>query len=90
MFKVQIEQIFYKKINFFLNYLIIFSLILINNFDKHKSDLTSINHRSIYCNREIPGVTSRRIQGDNGFKIKISGNPEKYTPGELYTGKFYF
>jgi hypothetical protein len=40
----------------------------------------------VRCNREPLGVTSKKTPGDNGFKIKISGNPEKYTPGEVYTG----
>ena len=41
----------------------------------------------IACSREFGNVTSKgRTPGDNGFKIKITGNPEKYTPGELYTG----
>lgn len=41
---------------------------------------------AVRCNREPLGVASKKTPGDNGFKIKISGNPEKYTPGEVYTG----
>jgi len=41
----------------------------------------------VRCNREPIGVSNKKTPGDNGFKIKISGNPEKYTPGEVYTGK---
>ncbi|XP_064108632.1 spondin-1-like isoform X2 [Macrobrachium nipponense] len=37
------------------------------------------------CNRNPLGIESPRIPGDNGYKIKISGNPEKYVPGEVYT-----
>jgi hypothetical protein len=42
------------------------------------------------CNRELDNMTIKsRTPGDNGFKIKITGNPEKYTPGELYTGNCF-
>ncbi|KFM73962.1 hypothetical protein X975_22510, partial [Stegodyphus mimosarum] len=34
------------------------------------------------CRRAPPGVTIPKVPGDNGFFIKISGNPEKYQPGE--------
>lgn len=47
----------------------------------------NINQGPIACNREMSNMTAKhRTPGDNGFKIKITGNPEKYTPGELYTG----
>jgi hypothetical protein len=26
---------------------------------------------------------------DNRFKIKISGNPQAYVPGDVYTGKIF-
>lgn len=41
------------------------------------------------CRREPSPYHSRvsKISGDNGFKIKINENPEKYVPGRLYTGK---
>lgn len=38
------------------------------------------------CRRAPPGVAIPKVAGDNGFYIRISGNPEKYQPGELYTG----
>jgi hypothetical protein len=28
-----------------------------------------------------------KTKADHRFKIKISGNPDKYVPGEVYTGK---
>ncbi|XP_054716081.1 spondin-1-like [Uloborus diversus] len=37
------------------------------------------------CKRSPPGVAIPKVPGDNGFYIRISGNPEKYQPGELYT-----
>ncbi|GIY13774.1 uncharacterized protein CEXT_42701 [Caerostris extrusa] len=40
------------------------------------------------CRRAPPGLTIPKVAGDNGFYIKISGNPEKYQPGELYTGQW--
>jgi hypothetical protein len=38
------------------------------------------------CNREPVNVNAPVTKGTNGFKIKLSGNPEKYVPGEMYTG----
>lgn len=44
------------------------------------------------CLREPSPYHSRfaKSPGDNGFKIKISGDIEKYVPGELYTGNYIF
>lgn len=42
------------------------------------------------CSREPMNTNSAKTPGNNGFKIKISGNPEKYVPGEMYTGKRLF
>lgn len=41
------------------------------------------------CRREPSPYHSRvgKQQGDNGFQIKIHGNPEKYSPGTVYTSK---
>uniref|UniRef100_T1JBH1 Spondin-1 n=1 Tax=Strigamia maritima TaxID=126957 RepID=T1JBH1_STRMM len=36
------------------------------------------------CERLPSDATSLRTPGDNGFHIAISGNPEKYVPGEKY------
>lgn len=41
---------------------------------------------SATCVRQPEGVTASKTPGDNGYRIKISGNPEKYFPGEVYTG----
>lgn len=38
------------------------------------------------CNRQPYNTQTEKEPGDNGYKIKISGNPEKYVPGEVYTG----
>jgi len=45
-------------------------------------------NNAVHCSREPPPgmVVGRKTPGDSGFKIKISGNPERYTPGEVYTG----
>lgn len=37
------------------------------------------------CNREPEGHMLPKSKGDNRFKIRISGNPDKYVPGEVYT-----
>lgn len=43
------------------------------------------------CLREPSPYHSRvaKRPGDNGFKIRINGDPEKYVPGEVYTGIFF-
>lgn len=48
-----------------------------------------LNRRYMACSRDFGNITVKnKTAGDNGFKIKITGNSEKYTPGELYTSKF--
>ena len=39
------------------------------------------------CNRVPYNVQTPKVPGDNGYKIKIGGNPERYVPGEVYTGE---
>ncbi|KAK2704758.1 hypothetical protein QYM36_016971 [Artemia franciscana] len=39
------------------------------------------------CNREPDGRFGQKVHGDNGFRIKVSGSPDKYVPGEVYTGQ---
>jgi hypothetical protein len=38
------------------------------------------------CVRQPENVQTSKTPGDNGYRLKISGNPEKYFPGEVYTG----
>ena len=38
------------------------------------------------CIRQPEGVERSKTSGDNGYRLKISGNPQKYFPGEVYTG----
>lgn len=43
----------------------------------------------LWCDRTPTGVTVPKTSGDNGFKIVISGDPDKpdkYIPGAVYTG----
>ncbi|XP_022237771.1 spondin-1-like isoform X2 [Limulus polyphemus] len=37
------------------------------------------------CRREPAGIGSKKYLGDGGFKIKVSGDPEKYIPDKVYT-----
>jgi hypothetical protein len=39
------------------------------------------------CDREPDGRLSAKSAVDGRFRIKVSGNPEKYVPGEVYTGE---
>ena len=32
--------------------------------------------------------TALRSPGDNGFRIQVSGEPERYVPGSVYTCEF--
>lgn len=36
-------------------------------------------------NRDLSEVIGEPNRGTHGFKIKISGNPDKYVPGQMYT-----
>ncbi|XP_076311519.1 spondin-1-like [Tachypleus tridentatus] len=37
------------------------------------------------CNRKPQNYNTPKTPGDNGFQLKISGGPEKYVPGDIYT-----
>lgn len=39
------------------------------------------------CDREPEGRMAPKSPADGRFRIKVSGNPDKYVPGEVYTGK---
>ncbi|XP_050689766.1 spondin-1-like isoform X1 [Eriocheir sinensis] len=44
-----------------------------------------VNAQAASCNRAPLGTQAPRTPGSNNFTIKISGNPQKYVPGEVYT-----
>ena len=73
--------------------LLIVLLTTFLNINLSEADLVTVPTYSRYgtnfqtsCNREPPNVSAPQTKGNNGFKIKLSGNPEKYVPGEMYTG----
>ncbi|CAB0004338.1 unnamed protein product, partial [Nesidiocoris tenuis] len=39
------------------------------------------------CDRQPPGMAEPKTRADNRFTIEISGDPDVYTPGEMYTGE---
>lgn len=41
------------------------------------------------CDREPEGHMPPKSEADYRFKIHISGNPDKYEPGEIYTGNMF-
>jgi hypothetical protein len=41
------------------------------------------------CDREPEGRMAAKSPADGRFRIKVSGNPDKYVPGEVYTGECY-
>lgn len=47
--------------------------------------LASVDAQAATCNRAPLGTSAPRTPGSNNFTIKISGNPQKYVPGEVYT-----
>ena len=50
------------------------------------SPSTAILSSSSTCVRQPENVQTSKTPGDNGYRLKISGNPDKYFPGEVYTG----
>lgn len=44
---------------------------------------------SLGCHREPSVYHSRvaKIPGDNGYKVKLQDDLQKYVPGEVYTGE---
>ncbi|CAG7726149.1 unnamed protein product [Allacma fusca] len=47
--------------------------------------LCSTGARSLWCDRTPAGVNVPKTPGDNGYKIVISGESDKYIPGAVYT-----
>ncbi|XP_045137264.1 spondin-1-like isoform X1 [Portunus trituberculatus] len=45
----------------------------------------SVRAQSSTCIREPLGTNAPKTPGSNNFTIKISGNPAKYVPGDVYT-----
>lgn len=41
---------------------------------------------AVSCNRDLGGGSLPRIQGDNGYRVRITGQPEFYNPGDTYQG----
>lgn len=44
---------------------------------------------SYKCDRTPEGHIAPKTPADNRFRLKISGNPDKYVPGEGYTGNIF-
>ena len=40
------------------------------------------------CLQNINWSSAQKTPGDNGFSVKLTGNPppQRYTPGQVYTG----
>jgi len=49
------------------------------------------NSRDV-CRRDSPDTSASKTPGDNGFRIKFAGRPppERYTAGQVYTGRYFF
>lgn len=42
---------------------------------------------AIRCDRSPEGFSANKSPADGRFRLKITGNPERYAPGEVYTCK---
>lgn len=40
---------------------------------------------AIRCDRNPEGFSTNKSPADGRFRLKITGNPERYAPGEVYT-----
>ena len=58
------------------------SIALVGLFALIRSSSSAASH----CVREQDGIRLPKTPGDNGYRLKISGNQDKYVPGEVYTG----
>lgn len=47
--------------------------------------LTAVTYASGACPRQPGGRAAHRTPGDGGFKIHVSGEPDKYVPNSVYT-----
>lgn len=43
---------------------------------------------AIRCDRSPEGFSANKSPADGRFRLKITGNPERYAPGEVYTCKY--
>lgn len=42
---------------------------------------------ALKCDRVPEGAGANKSPADGRFRIRITGNPERYIPGEVYTSK---
>ncbi len=56
--------------------------------EMNKEMMIPVNTRDV-CNRDPAETSASKTPGDNGFRIKVSNHlqTDKYTPGQVYTGK---
>lgn len=45
---------------------------------------------AIKCDRSPEGFSANKSPADGRFRLKITGNPERYAPGEVYTSKYKY
>lgn len=51
--------------------------------------ISNIRHTySVRCDRTPEGHGASKSPADGRFRIRISGNPERYVPGEVYTSEY--
>ena len=41
----------------------------------------------LWCDRNPTGITVPKTPGDSGYKVVIAGEPDRFIPGAVYTGK---
>lgn len=47
------------------------------------------NSLALKCDRVPEGAGANKSPADGRFRIRITGNPERYIPGEVYTSKSF-
>jgi len=53
----------------------------------HSARALTVTHSHFSCSGDPPLRSSRPRPGDNGFRIRIEGEPETYDPEREYVGK---
>jgi hypothetical protein len=47
---------------------------------------TFYTQAKIPCNKRIPGIISKKLDGDGGFNLALDSNDDRYTPDKVHTG----
>lgn len=85
-----IAQLEFARMRVLFDTLSSFALLILISTSIVTANLSPAFRSGNTCIRQPEGVEATKTPGDNGYRLKISGNPDKYFPGEVYTGKSLF